>query len=596
MSSTGAGEPGRRPRVASLWRKHRARWRLPLVIIFIIGLVAVVDRVGSARISQVDAPSTTPLVAAKGGSTTVGFDRPWSGFNPNTPDGAASSTSTLLSSVLPSAYVINPKLIPEVNTDLLISVEAISPSPLVIQYVINPKAVWSDGVPVSADDFIYAWHSQRGDGVDVNGRPDQVASTLGYRDVESITPSNHGKTVTVKFSTPYTDWRVMFDHMVPAHIAQQVGWNHGFDTFNPAVDLSAGPMKVQSVSPSGTAVLVRNLRWWGTPAVVHKVTVTEVAHPSTWAAMLAKGNEAAAQPVDFNLDALNAVSSLPNSQSAIKPSLRLLALDFNVASPQMSRVTVRQAIAHAIDRTDLLNRTFGSIEPDLVVNQDHLATPYQTSYSASSAAGEYSAGDLTATDRLLRSIGYHQDATGAYVDASGAPLTLRMAVETGDPWILGVATEIVAELRQAGIAVVTQPVTGTAGMVSAAAANSYDMALITRLTSPFLTTTAAWYSDGQGVVGSVGTEDWSNFDDPQVDQLFASAAQDLNPVTGGTVYAQIDDQLWDQMVGLPLFAEPGLEANGVQLANVTYNPSVDGILWNVALWTTLKPGPAARRA
>ncbi len=596
MSRTGAGDSGRRPRFASLWRQHRARWTLPLVIIFIIGLVAVVDRVGSSRISQVDAPSTAPMVAATGGATTVELDRPWSGFNPNTPEGAASSTPTLLSSVLPSAYVINPKLVPQVNTDLLVSVEAISPSPLVIQYVINPKAVWSDGVPVSADDFIYAWQSQKGDGTDVNGRPDQVASTLGYRDVQSVTPSNHGKTVTVRFSTPYTDWRLMFDHMVPAHIAKEVGWNHGFDTFNPAVDLSAGPMKVQSVSPAGTAVLVRNPRWWGTPAVLDKVTVNVATLPAIWAATLAKGNETATQPASFNLDSLNAVSSLPNTQSAVKPSLRLLDLEFNVTSPLTARAAVREAIAHAVDRTDLLNRTFGSIEPDLVVNQDHLATASQSSYNDSSAAGEYSVRDLTATDRLLRSSGYHSNLTGEYVDASGAPLTLRMAVETGDPWIEGVADQIVAQLRQVGITVVTFPVDGASGAASAAANNSYDMALVIRLTSPFLTTTAAWYSDGQGTAGSDGTEDWSNFDDPEVDQLFASASQDLNPVTGGTVYAQIDDQLWDQMVGLPLFAEPGLEVNGVQLANVEYNPSIDGILWNVALWTTLKPSPTGHQA
>ncbi len=85
--------------------------------------MAIVDHLGSHRISQVDAPSTSPLVAATGGATTVELDRPWSGFNPNTPAGAASSTPTLLSSVLPSAYVINPKLVPEVNTDLLVSVE-----------------------------------------------------------------------------------------------------------------------------------------------------------------------------------------------------------------------------------------------------------------------------------------------------------------------------------------------------------------------------------------------------------------------------------------------------------------------------------------
>jgi ABC-type transport system substrate-binding protein len=120
------------------------------------------------------------------------------------------------------------------------------------------------------------------------------------------------------------------------------------------------------------------------------------------------------------------------------------------------------------------------------------------------------------------------------------------------------------------------------------------MALVTRVTSPCLTETEDWYSNGQSQIGSAGNEDWSNFDDPQVDLLFAQAAQALNPVTGGAIYGQIDDQLWDQMVSLPLFAEPGLEVNGVQVANVMYNPSIDGILWNVALWTTLKPGPTNR--
>jgi ABC-type transport system substrate-binding protein len=153
VTQHGAESVERRPRLESFWRRHRARWTLPLVIIVILGAVAIVDHVGSHRISEVDQPSTPVMVTGVGGSSSVQFDAPWSGFNPNTPAGAASTTPTLLASVLPSAYVINPKLVPQVNTDLLVSVEVTSTSPLTIQYVINPKAVWSDGVPVSADDF-----------------------------------------------------------------------------------------------------------------------------------------------------------------------------------------------------------------------------------------------------------------------------------------------------------------------------------------------------------------------------------------------------------------------------------------------------------
>ncbi len=78
------------------------------------------------------------------------------------------------------------------------------------------------------------------------GRPDSVASTLGYRDIDSLTGSNGGKTVTVVFHTPFADWASLFDDLLPAHIAETVGWNHGFDHFDPAVLVSGGPWQVVS--------------------------------------------------------------------------------------------------------------------------------------------------------------------------------------------------------------------------------------------------------------------------------------------------------------------------------------------------------------
>jgi peptide/nickel transport system substrate-binding protein len=615
VSPSGAEPVARRPRLALLWHRHRARWTLPLVIIVIIGLVATVDHLASRRISRVDQPDTPALVGAPGGSAVVNLDQPWSGFNPNTPAGANSSTTTLLTSVLPSAYVVDPKLTPEVNTDLLSSVEATSTSPLTIQYVINPKAVWSDGVPINADDFIYQWLSQRGDGLDVNGQPDQVASTLGYRDVQSVTGSDppqgstcdpgsvadddvglcpNGLTVTVVFTTPYTDWRVMFDHMVPAHIARRVGWSTGFDTFNPADDLSAGPMIVQSVTGNGQAVLVRNPKWWGTRAVLARVTVRVAPTEASWAGSLARVNQSVAQPTSFNLESLNVVSSLPNTQSGVYPSLNMYELDFNVESPVTMHQAARQAIAHALSRNELLAQTFGALDSSLVVNQDHLAVASESDYSTSSAAGEYGSRDLPTTDHLLKSLGYHLDATGTYVDASGAALTIRMAVETGDPWIQQLATEITTQLRDAGITVVTLPVDGPAGLTAAAANNSYEMALVSRVFSPYQSVSADWYSEDQGALGVDDQQDWSNFDDPQVDQLFSQAEEALNPVTGESIYGQVDDQLWDQMISLPLFGEPAFQANGVQIGNVQFNASSDGILWNLPQWTTLKPGPSGQ--
>jgi peptide/nickel transport system substrate-binding protein len=309
-------------------------------------------------------------------------------------------------------------------------------------------------------------------------------------------------------------------------------------------------------------------------------------------APLSDGNHVVAEPSQFDLGLLDSVSSLPNTVSSLKPSLNFLQLEFDVAAPLTSVTAVREGIAHAIDRPLLEQQTLGSIEPNLVLDEDHLAVPTQTSYATSTASGSYDTADLDSTADLLKSAGYHKSPAGLYVDGQGKPLTVRMAVETGDPWIAQVGEGIVDQLQQVGITVITVPVDGPAGLDSALAAGAYDMALVTRTASPYQSQTEAWYSYLLGANGPGGSQNWSNFTDAQVDQLFSQATgdiQDLDPVTAAAVYAQIDDQLWDQMVALPLFQEPALVANGVQLGNVQYNPSVDGLLWNLQDWSSLVP-------
>jgi peptide/nickel transport system substrate-binding protein len=569
---------------------------LPLVIIVIIIIVAAVDHIGADRISQVDRPPPSGLVATQGGTATVDLDQGLAGFNPNTSAGAASATPTVMASVLPSAYIVNPQNLAVPNTALLQSVEVLRPAPLTISYVINPKAVWSDGTPVTGQDFIYAWESQRGVGSDLDGKPFDVASTLGYRDIDSVTPSADGKTVTVIFGTPFTDWRALFSNMVPAHIAELVGWNTGFQTFNPDRELSAGPMAIQSVSANGTVVLVPNSKWWGPKPKLARIVIRENQSSTSSIGALAHGNRTVSQPSGFDLGELNRVTSLPNVQSAVRKSMQFLQLEFNVKSTVAGTVAVRQAIAHSLDRSTLLKDTVGSLQTAPAVDNDHLAVNSQSQYAAAKAAAPYASADPGAATTLMLSAGYTRLVFGPYEDIAGKPVVLRMAVEEGDPWMADVADLVEDQLVAAGFQVVTVPVEGPAGMDEAARSNSYDVALVSRTASTFLTGTVAWYSDQLGEPGSGGSENWSNYDDPTLDQLFRQASRELNPVNGATYYAQIDAQLWNQMVALPLFQEPAFLAHGVQLGTVQYNSSSTGLLWNVAAWTPLKPKPVQSKA
>jgi peptide/nickel transport system substrate-binding protein len=276
--------------------------------------------------------------------------------------------------------------------------------------------------------------------------------------------------------------------------------------------------------------------------------------------------------------------------------MSFLDLEFNTKSAVMDRAAAREAIAHLVDRTSLLARTVGTVEPSLGLSEDHLVAPAQPTYAASSMGAAYDMPNPATADHLLRSIGFTKSGAGRYVDVNGSQLTIHLAVETGDPWAAVVGADIGAELRNQGIAVVTTPVAGTEGLRAAAQANTYDLALVTRVTSPFQTQTATWFSAAPTLMSPGEQQDWSRLDDPSVDQLFTQAAQALNPVTGSAIYGQIDNQLWTQMVGLPLFGEPGLLADGPLVANVVYNDTADGILWNVSTWALLRPAPPGETA
>ena len=52
--------------------------------------------------------------------------------------------------------------------------------------------MWSDGTPITADDFIYNWQAQSGNPAytDVGGKPYDAASTAGYNQIQSVVGSN----------------------------------------------------------------------------------------------------------------------------------------------------------------------------------------------------------------------------------------------------------------------------------------------------------------------------------------------------------------------------------------------------------------------
>jgi peptide/nickel transport system substrate-binding protein len=554
-----------------------------------------------------------PWVAGVGGYLTLGLDQTPTGCNPNTAAGNTWADHLVLEPVLPSSFVVGPGNAPSYDSAVINQAEVVNTSPQTVVYTINSKAVWSDGVPITAADFIYAWQQQRGPGADGAGTVnDDVASTQGYRDIASVKGSHDGRTVTVVFARPFADWRMLFNDLLPAHVMNKVGWNPSCTTVDPAVDLSGGPFKIGAVVPGKKIVLVRNPLWWGQAADLNRLTIRFATGPAQLTHWLQAGTAQVVQPSSFGPTLLEQVTQQPSQNSSITVSSTFLQLEYSTTSAITGDLAVRQAISHAVNRQSLVNSVVGWADTSIVPSASHLYSQTQGNYPGPKTPSLEQAGQPTTTttttpnpptaarpfpltsdpdqtERLLISAGYVKGPSGTWVQPNGKPLVLTLAVDEGDAWAVKSSTVVVRQLKAAGIGVTVRPAPTATATGQDLAGGTADAAILPYTATPYGSQAIAWYTTMLGTPGVAGSQDWSRFSDPALDTVLTQASQNLNPVNAATMYAQADAILWQQMVGLPLFAEPTVMAWSTYIAGVGPNPNGPGLLWYPQTWSLRVP-------
>ncbi|ASQ96745.1 ABC transporter family substrate-binding protein [Streptomyces sp. 11-1-2] len=193
---------------------------------------------------------------------------------------ADTGTQRIAGAVLPSLYTLDARGRPQRNADYLTAADVTSSDPKqVVVYKLNPKAVWSDGRPIGAEDFQAQWRALRG-----TDEAYGTARNAGYDRIAKIEPGDKEHEVKVTFAKPYTDWRSLFTPLYPKSVMD-----------NPAVfsapaakglAVGAGPFMVREVS-DGSVTLVRNPRWWGDRARLSRVVFQAVSAEKRAEALIA---------------------------------------------------------------------------------------------------------------------------------------------------------------------------------------------------------------------------------------------------------------------------------------------------------------------
>lgn len=503
-----------------------------------------------------------------GGTLVVGGSgEPANGFNPKNPKSSTGAVVKLMANVWPGVWETTPDFRRELNSDLMVSAEMTSTDPQTVVYRIRPQAVWSDGVPVTADDFIYNWETSRPGATDIDGSALQ-ATPIANDPIASVTGSDDGRTVTVVYKSRFGPWKERpFSYLVPAHVAKRVGWNTGFDRFDPSVIVSAGPFRIGSYNPGQDVTLVRNERYWGQPASLDSIVLRSI-FGSEQAAAFKNGEIDIIDAFEPGEDLLGQMRGLPGVTEGIKPGLSQLYVGFNLRNELLAVPDVRKAFALALDRSAIAERALGRGAPVSVVDS-HLLMNSQPEYRDNSG-GRYDRPDVPGAKRILESAGFTLGTDGVYA-REGKRLSFRTRAPTGAAHVA--AEELArAQVLQAGIEL------------------RIDNAPFTIISPQLLRGDfdIEVYNYGKSLLGTVNQfrpgNRWA-YPNSRPDQLIQQTMVELDDAKRVQLLYEADRMLWEDLPIVPLFQMPVYLAVRDTFTNVGQNVgNPAGIFWNAGRW------------
>lgn len=522
-----------------------------------------------------------------GGTVTYTITYPISNWNVLNSGGATYSVLDVSGALLPGVFMIRPDASMSPNPAVVTTAEKVGDSPQTVKYTINPKAVWSDGTPMTAADLVYTWKV-----LDPRHCPKcQAANTAGYDRIKSVTGSDGGRVVTVVFDQPYVDWKSLFTPFLPAHVAATYGsvdtpdglaksFNEGLAKTVPRY--SGGPFRIDSVTNDGSVVMVRNEKWYGEPAKLDKIVFRLITDVSQQPTSLANHEVDVIYP-NPQVDIVQQVDELPGVRYQVTPGATMHQIWLNLNAAVMKDVALRKAIFEAVNVQQVIDKTIGQFDDTAEQLKNHMFIKGAPGYSDVVSQFGYGIGDAEKAKKTLSDAGY----TGVgskLVTPDGKPLpALRFVVQAGDKLRASEAQLVKAAVAPVGIDVEVATVSNT---IDAVQDGNWAISVGTVSQSPFSATSNIPYylSCPPGV--TFCRFNIANYGNPEVDKLLNSALASPNAEEATKLLQQADKIVSADYAVLPLYQNRSFLAYNAKIANLREN-SLGFPTYNTEQWGLL---------
>lgn len=502
-------------------------------------------------------------------------------------DGNVVQNGQVLGGVLPSTFEAQPDYSLSVNKDTLVSAEQINDDPQTLRYVIQPDAQWSDGTPISVDDFIYNWkvHTEE-------YCPDCTpASTGGWEQIESIEGSDGGKTVTVTMSEPYTDWKSLWSvdsPMYPAHIAAKQGdlstpegLAAAFEWFgNNVPEFSGGPYKIDNFSNNDSVTLVPNENWYGDGPYLDRLVFRIITEASQEPIAL-QNNEVQMIVPQPQVDLVEQVEQIPQVSYSIATGLSWEHFDLNLENEFLQDEPLRDAMFTAIDRQKIISSTVGQFTDGLEPMNNHMVVPGQQGYQDNVTSTGHGEGNVEEAKQILNEAGYTIENEGSdnaqlvTPDGEDVPeFTIRYT--TGNAIRQTQVEMFKSMVAPLGVQVGIQPTDDLGGTL---ASGEYDIMTFAWVSAPFP------FNGAQQLWSCGSGSNFGNYCNEEVDKLLNEAATSTDQEAAYQKLNKADQLLAEDAYVLPLYQKPTFTAVYDRYANIRPNGgTVRQAIYNVGEW------------
>lgn len=475
---------------------------------------------------------------------------------------------------------------------------------------IDPRAKWSDGQPLTADDFLFPYY--------LNDDP-HISGGYPYNLISRITKID-SLTVEIDWSIPFAPYLSFLWAPLPVHLYNSGAFAGVYnpvtsvynseiaqrlikdDSFNISIPVDNGPFTIKSADVNQAIVLQRNPNFFSN-YFTHGVGLDQVTY------QVVQDSEVRIQGFrdgqydhadGFSLLDLTNLSQFPSSEVVISSSSLLQRFLFNERSTAPNAALnggasifaderVRQAFVQSLDRCTALR---------VVVNVSDCTNP-------NIAANELTNIPEFQNDPSIKLPAFVPKAAAALLDAAGYHLVngVRMAKDGKTPLVVTInwPVETGSELDANYSAFAQQQwekYLGITVMVQGIALNqffapypdgplfkgAYDIAIYY---SGFgVDPDGLSYSYQSNQIPSPTNIYGANsfgFQDPKVDQLLLQGRSTVAPTQRNAIYEMLDAYLVSQCVALPLFSEAEIALTKPTIGNYQQSHVLTNE-WNIADW------------